>query len=205
MDGWPVAHHVFTGNRLDQTTVREVVRDANQCFQPQHVALVGDRVMVKLANLEELRRAKQGYLAGRQRRPDVYHSIRAGEARSDWQECLPGITASERSPTPCTRVVEVPGTAPGPRVFVVHSAEGEQYERSLQQLAIQRTRQTLEVIRVRVEPGELTKPEKIGAAVARALRAHHGNRYSARELRGGQPHYFEPPLNLRREPTLEDK
>ena len=25
MDGWPIAHHVFAGNRLDQTTVGEVV------------------------------------------------------------------------------------------------------------------------------------------------------------------------------------
>ncbi len=26
MDGWPIAHHVFAGNRLDQTTVNEVCR-----------------------------------------------------------------------------------------------------------------------------------------------------------------------------------
>jgi hypothetical protein len=41
----------------------EVVRDLNQRFQLQRVVLVGDRGMVKLANLEELRQAKQGYLA----------------------------------------------------------------------------------------------------------------------------------------------
>jgi len=57
------AHHVFAGNRLDQTPVMEVVRDLNQRFQLQRVVLVGDRGMVKLANLEELRQAKQGYLA----------------------------------------------------------------------------------------------------------------------------------------------
>jgi len=207
MDGWPVAHHVFAGNRLDQTTVLEVVRDLNQRFQLQRVVLVGDRGMVKLANLEELRQAKQGYLVGLQRRnrQDVDDYLRAAEARRDWQECPPGITASERSPMPRTRVVEVPGKAAGVRVFVVQSEEREQYERSLRQLAMERTRQSLEAIRARVEKGELKEPEKIGAAVARALRAHHGNRYFAWELRDGQLHYFDHPVNLKREQALEGK
>jgi hypothetical protein len=41
--------------------------------------------------------------------------------------------------------------------------------------------------------------------VARALRAHHGNRYFAWGLRGGQLHYFEHPVNLKREQALEGK
>jgi transposase len=207
MDGWPVAHHVFAGNRLDQTTVMEVVRDLNQRFQLQRVVLVGDRGMVKVANLEELRQAKQGYLVGLQRRnrQDVYDYLRAAEARSDWQECAPGVAASERSTPPRTRVVEVPGKLAGVRVLVVHSEEREQYERSLRQLAMERTRQSLEAIRVRVEQGDLKEPEKIGAAVTRVLRAHHGHRYFAWELRSGQLHYFEHPLNLQREQALEGK
>jgi transposase len=190
MDGWPVAHHVFAGNRLDQTAVLEAVRDLNQRFQLERVVLVGDRGMVRLANLEELRQANKGYLVGLQRRnrQDVYDYIRAAEARSDWQECPPGIEASERSTPPRTRVVEVPGRLPGARVFVVRSEERKQYERGLRQLAMERTRQSLEAIRVRVEKGELKEAEKIRAAVARALRAHHGNRYFAWQLRGGQLH-----------------
>jgi len=207
MDGWPVAHHVFAGNRLDQTTVSEVVHDLNQRFQLERVVLVGDRGMVKVANLEALRQAGQGYLMGLQRRhrQQVGDYIRAAEARSDWQECPPGIAASEQATPPHTHVVEVPGRLAGVRVFVVRSEEREQYERSLRQLAMDRTRQSLEAVRVRVEKGDLKEPEKIGAAVARALRAHHGHRYFAWELRGGQLHYFEHPVNLKREQALEGK
>jgi hypothetical protein len=85
-------------------------------------------------------------------------------------------------------VVEVPGNMAGVRVFVVQSEGREQYERSLRQLAMERTQQSLEAIRARVEKGELKEPEKIGAAVPRALRAHHRNRYFAWELRDGQLH-----------------
>ncbi|MGH8402107.1 MAG: IS1634 family transposase [Gammaproteobacteria bacterium] len=206
MDGWPIAHHVFAGNRLDQTTVMEVVRDLNQRFQLQRIVLVGDRGMVTLANLDQLRQGQQGYLVGLQRRnrQEVYDYIRAAQARTDWQECPVGITASEKTPAPRTRVVEVAGRPPGARVFVVESEERQQYERSLRQLSMERTRKNLEAIRARVERGELKEAEKIGAAAARALRAHHGSRYFAWQLEQGQLRYFEHP-NLKREQALEGK
>jgi len=207
MDGWPIAHHVFAGNRLDQTTVREVVQDLNQRFQLQRVVLVGDRGMVTVGNLEQLRQAQQGYLVGLQRRnrQRVYEYIRAAEGRADWLECPAGIAAAERSPVPRTRVVEVAGKEAGVRVFVVQSEEREQYERSLRQWAMEETRKNLEALRLRVEKGELKEPEKIGAAVARALRQHHGHRYFAWELAKGQLCYSEHPVNLKREQALEGK
>jgi hypothetical protein len=113
MEGWPIAHHVFAGNRLDQTTLGEVVEDFQQRSGLQRVVWVGDRGRVRLSNLEELRQAQQGYLMGLQRRnrPNVYQYIQQAEARSDWQECGAGISASEKSLVPQTRVVEVPGAA----------------------------------------------------------------------------------------------
>jgi hypothetical protein len=133
MDGWPIAHHVFAGNRLDQTTVTEVMADLRARFGLQRVVFVGDRGMVTLKNVEQLRQTEQGYLVGLQRRhrADIPHYIEQAMARSNWQVCPPGITASEKAMTPQTRVQEVPGKEPGVRVFVVHSEEREQYERSL--------------------------------------------------------------------------
>lgn len=207
MEGWPIAHHVFAGNRLDQTTVLEVVEDLRQRFGLNRMVLVGDRGMVTLGNVEALRQAQQGYLLGLQRRnrQNVYEYIQQGEARQDWQPCPAGITASEKSPVPQTRVVEVPGREPGVRVFVVHSEEREQYERSLRELAMERVRQSLEGLQAQVEKGELKAPDKIGAAAARKLRRHHGHRYFAWELREGKFRFFEHPLNLPREKALEGK
>ena len=59
MDGWPMAHHVLAGNRLDQTTVAEVVADLGARFGLQRVVWVGDRGVVTLKNLEQLRQAAQ--------------------------------------------------------------------------------------------------------------------------------------------------
>ena len=50
MEGWPIAHHVFAGNRLDQTTVREVVQDLNVRFELNRVVFVGDRGMMTIGS-----------------------------------------------------------------------------------------------------------------------------------------------------------
>lgn len=207
MDGWPIAHHVFAGNRLDQTTVGEVVEDLRRRFGLERVVFVGDRGMVTLKNVEQLRQAGQGYLVGLQRRnrKDIPHYIEQALARDDWQECPAGIAASERAAVPRTRVQEVAGKEPGVRVFVVHSEEREQYERGMRELSMERTRKELEGLRLRVEKGELKEAEKIGAAAAKVLVRNHGHRYFNWELRAGQFHYFEHPVNFPRETACEGK
>ena len=184
-----------------------MVEDFQQRFGLQRVVWVGDRGMVRLSNLKELRQAQQGYLMGLQRRnrQSIYQCIQQAEARSDWQECGAGISASEKSRVPRTRVVEVPGGEAGVRVFVVHSEEREQYERGLRQMSMERVRKELEGLQARVEKGELKAGEKIGAAAARILARHHGGRYFAWELRKGKFHYFPHPTHFPREQALEGK
>ncbi|HXR38784.1 MAG TPA: IS1634 family transposase [Terracidiphilus sp.] len=207
MDGWPIAHHVFAGNRLDQTTVGEVVEDLRRRFGLQRVVFVGDRGMVTLKNVEHLRQAEQGYLVGLQRRnrKDIPLYIAQAVARDAWQDCPVGITASEKAVVPRTRVQEVPGKEPGVRVFVVHSEEREQYERGLRAISMERAQQELEALRRRVEKGELKEAAKIGAAAAKVLGRHHGHRYFDWELREGQFHYREHPVNFPREIACEGK
>lgn len=207
MDGWPIAHHVFAGNRLDQTTVEEVVQDLNRRFQLNRVVFVGDRGMMTIGTVKQLRQRQQGYLLGLQRRnrKDTFDYLQQAELRSDWQLCPAGIAAAERSVVPQTRVVEVAGKEPGVRVFVVHSEEREQWERSLRETAMARVRKELQALQAQVEKGELKEPDKIGAAAAHKLARHHGHRYFAWELREGKFRFFEHPVNLPREKALEGK
>ena len=57
----------------------------------------------------------------------------------------------------------------------------------------------------RVTNGKLKQPEKIGAAVERALQRNRGYRYYAWELRDGCLEIFEHPVNLPREKKYEGK
>lgn len=204
--GWPIAHHVWEGNRLDHTTVEEVLQDLQQRFEFGRVVFVGDRGMVTQDNLETLTSDGHGYLVGvkRRRNPKLDQWLQSLD-ESKWIDAPVGITAREKKAPPRTRVQEVPSGESGCRVFVIDSEERRQYEQAMRERAMERTRTKLEKLRQRVAAGKLTDPAKIGAAAERILGAHHGYRYYTWELQRGRFEFCESPSHLEREKRLEGK
>ena len=205
IDGWPIAHHVFEGNKRDSTTVEGVLKDIEKRFGLRRVVFVGDRGMVTSDNIELLRSRDHGYLVGlnRRRRPEVMDYIRA--ARGPWLECPMGITVREKTDPPKTLVQEVASGKAGIRVFVVHSDERLQYERGEREKAMLKVRSELEALQQRVAQGRLKAAEKIGASAARILARNHGTRYYDWRLQDGKFEYFEHPVNLAQEKQIEGK
>ncbi len=204
--GWPIAHHVWAGNRVDGTTVTEVVRDLVERFAFRRVLFVGDRGMVSENNLAALQAEGHGYLVGLRRRRNSQVDAwlqQVDEAR--WVDCPMGISARERKQPLHTRGQEVTGPDSPQRVFVIDSDERRQYEQAKREQAMERTRVRLAKLQQRVADGKLTDPEQIGAAASRALQAHHGYRYYCWELRDGVFHYAEDPVRLPQEKRLEGR
>ena len=206
INGWPIAHHVFDGSLRDSETVETVLKDLQQRFGLRRVILVSDRGMVTIENLALLRQRGQGYLVGlkRRRNAQVNRYIQAA-AQGRWQECPVGITAQEKENPPRTMVTEVAAEEPGVRVFVVQSEERLAYERAMREAAMEKTRQALEKLAVRVAAGRLKKAQKIGAAATRILSRNHGSRYYDWSLKKGIFRYFEHPVHLPAEKALEGK
>lgn len=205
VDGWPITHHVFSGNMRDARTVPQVLEDLEQRFGLRRVVFVGDRGMVTSDNIALLRSRGQGYVVGlnRRRRETVYRYIES--ATGPWMDCPAGIAAEERAAVPRTRVQEVASDEPGVRVFVVHSEERLAYERAERLKVMARVRADLERLERRVARGQLKAPEKIGAAATRVLTRHHGYRYYGWELTQGRFRFFEHPTHLAREEAYEGK
>lgn len=203
IDGWPIAHHVFEGNRRDASTVEPVLRDLQTRFGLRRVVFVGDRGMVTSQNVALLRARAQGYVVGlnRRRRPQVLAYVQ--RATGPWLDCPGGVAAREQASPPKTRVQEVASDQPGVRVFVVHSEERLAYERAEREKAMQRVRTQLEALEKRVADGKLRAPEKIGAAAARILTRTHGYRYYDWTLTAGTFQFVEHPVNLAHEKALE--
>jgi transposase len=205
IDGWPIAHHLFEGNKRDSVTVAQVLDDIQKRFGLRRVVFVGDRGMVTSDNIDLLRSREQGYVVGlnRRRRPEVLRYVK--RATGAWLDCPPGIAASEKAVVPKTQVQEVNSDKPGVRVFVVHSDERLAYERTEREKAMTRVKADLESLARRVNTGKLKAPEKIGAAAARTLAWNHGYRYYDWKLEDGRFSYFEHPINLKSEKSLEGK
>jgi len=205
VSGWPIAHHVWEGNRVDSSTVLEVVKDLRQRFAFGRVVFVGDRGMVTEGTLESLKQDEQGYVVGiRRRRNAEFDRYVQLINETKWSDCLMGVTAREKHPPVKTRVQEVASGEEGLRVFVVDSDERRQYEEAMRTRAMQKTQEKLEAIRQRVARGDLVEAAKIGAAAERALKAHHGHRYYTWRLEKGV-FQFEQSANLEREKRLEGK
>jgi len=204
--GWPIAHHVWEGNRLDSTTVQEVISDLQTRFSFTRIVFVGDRGMVSEDNLEAITRDGHGYLLGMKRRRNAeldawLHKI----DETKWRDCPGGITAREKQKPPRTRVQEIETGEKERRVFVIDSEERRSYEEAKRTQAMERTRVKLASVQRRVADGALTDAERIGAAAERALQAHKGYRYYTWEIRDGAFVYFEDPVHFDREKRIEGR
>ncbi len=205
--GWPIAHHVWPGNRLDVTTVREVLDDLRRRFDFQRVVFVGDRGMVSDANLTAIEDDGHGYLVGLKRRRNA--ELDAWLQKVDetkWLDCPMGITAREKKENPPrTRVQEIATGDEKRRVFVIDSDERRAYEESKRTQAMERTRVKLASVQRRVADGKVTDAARIGAAAERALRDHKGQRYYAWSYQDGVFSFREDPVHFEREKRLEGR
>ena len=205
--GWPIAHHVWAGNRIDHSTVQEVIRDLRQRFAFGRLVFVGDRGMVTDANIESLTREEQGFLVGvkRRRNPQIDGWLEAVD-ETKWVTCPGGINTRERkADPPRTRAQEVLSGDPALRVIVIDSDERRTYEQAKREQAMERARGRLERLQKRIAAGKMKQPEKIGAAVERIMQKYHGYRYFDWELTAGVLEFSESTERLGREKKIEGK
>jgi transposase len=205
--GWPIAHHVWEGNRIDHSTVQDVISDLRKRFDFGRLVFVGDRGMVTDANIESITKDKHGYLVGvkRRRNAELDGWLDAVD-ETKWVDCPGGINTRERKANPPrTRAQEIPSGDPDLRVIVIDSDERRGYEQAKREQAMERARQKLEKLKERVAAGDLKRPEKVGAAAERIMQRHHGYRYFDWKLEGGAFEFSESETRLGREKKIEGK
>jgi transposase len=205
--GWPIAHHVWAGNRIDHSTVQEVIRDLQKRFAFSRLVFVGDRGMVTDENIEALAKDEQGFLVGvkRRRNAQIDGWLDAVD-ETKWIGRPGGINTQERKTNPPrTRAQEVVSGVADLRVIVIDSDERRGYEQAKREQAMERARQRLEKLKGRVAAGDLKRPEKIGAAVERIMQKYYGYRYFDWKLKDGALEFFESETRLGREKKIEGK
>jgi transposase len=205
--GWPIAHHVWAGNRIDHTTVQDVISDLQKRFAFGRLIFVGDRGMVTDENIEAITKDEHGFLVGvkRRRNAQIDGWLDAVDD-TKWVRCPGGINTQERkTDPPRTRAQEVDSGDPDLRVIVIDSDERRGYEQAKREQAMERGRQRLEKLKGRVASGGLKRPEKIGAAVERIMQKYHGYRYFDWQLRDGALEFTESEARLGREKKIEGK
>ena len=91
-EGMPLGYEVFAGNRVDVTTVQEIVGTMEARYGIAQRIWVMDRGMISRNNLAWLRKTGRRYLIGTSRSEIQRWSRHIAEAR-DWQEVHAGVEA----------------------------------------------------------------------------------------------------------------
>ena len=206
VDGLPVSHTVFAGNRRDSTTVQEVIADLRKRFGLERFVFVGDRGMKSEASVAALEEQGLGYLMAVQgrRNPEMEAALQAVREEA-WAPCE---GADGRVKANGSRVQEVTEEGSRRRRFLVHSPERERHERKLREAEQDKVRERLERLRERVALGEFGKRAQrevqaererseveaeavreqaaglIGEAAGKILSQNHGQRYYDWRLAG---------------------
>ena len=159
-DGIPIAHHVFSGNTNDATTLPGVLDDLGKRFAVGRICVVSDRGLISGANLETVTQAGFDHLLATRLRRDriTAQALSAIDQDTVWVQ-LPGngSRAADVTLEDGTRTVVVESDARARR----------DTQRTAELIAAAETQ--LLALEHRVRSGRLKDPAKIGRAAQRIL------------------------------------
>lgn len=195
-NGFPIAHHIFPGNKAEKKTFREMLEDLDKRFGLNRVMVVADRGLVSPENLEALSGSSHRYLLGlADRRCAEGVKVLDGLKEDEWER------VDERN-----QVQEVHVEDEAARYFVVESEERKAYEQDLRKQSMEAARKALETVEAAVKAGRIKKAGVIGTRAARAASRHHSQRYYTWKVPGdGEFEFFEDPQKMEAELRREGK
>ncbi len=162
-EGLPVAYEVFDGNRLDVTTLEEMVESMERKYGKAQRIWVVDRGVVSEANLEFLRERGAKYIVGTPR--SMLKAFEHELCEKEWTKVEPGVEV---------KLVRHPEY--GEERFVLCRSQGRrEKERQMLKRQKERLREKLEQIGAGIRAGRLNDvaqaARKIGRWMGRYTRA----------------------------------
>jgi transposase len=156
-EGLPIAYEVFDGNRVDGTTVEEVVELMEGKYGKARRVWVMDRGMVSEDNLESLRAKGAHYLVGTPR--GMLRKFERQLIEAGWQEVAPGV-----------QVKLCASPDGGKETFVLCRSEGRQdKEQAILDRFVARMERGLGRLKEQVEKSKRPDRQKIERRIGRLL------------------------------------
>jgi len=122
-EGIPLAHHVFPGNRLDKTTLEEIVTDLKGRFRIRRCTFIGDRGMLSEENLAFLRKERYDFIIAHPLRQHKDAKEVLKEVEKELREKISQEVKRARKKNHPIQEVIVDTTVMGRRFVVAHHEE----------------------------------------------------------------------------------
>lgn len=204
-DGLPVAHHVFEGNRIDKTTVKEVIDDTMGRFEINKFIFVGDRGMVSREVIEYLEGNGLDYIVALKRRRSKETAMAIKE--ENWDEKIGDIWFKEIKDLS----EEINSTEWGlaankdRRLFVCLNPDRAREEKQKRIEKMAKTKSLLEDLQSSVEGGHIKSERDIIRRATEILMHHNGKRHYNYEIKEGKFIFFEKSDSIKYEEKLDGK
>ena len=99
-EGYPIKHYVFEGNRKDETTVKQVVKELKSAYNIEDTTFVGDRGMITKLNLARLEGEGFNYIMGvKHRQDEICNMLLSEQVLEEDYEIYKGLKIRERRVT----------------------------------------------------------------------------------------------------------
>lgn len=158
-EGLPLSYEVFSGNRVDVSTVEEIVKMMEEKYGAAERVWVMDRGMVSEANIAFLRERKALYIVGTPK-SELRHFEAALLEEENWSDVQAGLEA---------RLVEHPDGNGSEKFVLCRSTARAQKERAMLERQSQRLADELGKIQAWLVRSPQSDLEKVGRRIGRAL------------------------------------
>jgi len=174
IEGLPVAHYLFRGNRAEKTTLLWVAQRVKKVHNIGKVVFVFDRGLVNVENLEQL---NDGYIAAVKRRRNNEVKSLLEDDSIHYERIKENLFAAE-APL---------GSDGKRRIICVNTGRREEEKRKREAIILELEGE-LNGLKMRVESGKLKNVKPIVTSCEEILRKKHGKRYFNYEVKRG---YFQ--------------
>lgn len=159
LEGLPLSYEVFSGNRVDVTTVEDIVKMMEDKYGAAERVWVMDRGMVSEANIDLLRERRALYIVGTPK-SELRHFESALLEEENWTEVQAGLEA---------RMVEHPDGRGREKYVLCRSTARAEKERAMLERQSHRLAVELAKIQTWLARSPQEDLEKVGRRIGRAL------------------------------------
>ncbi|MFQ6056091.1 MAG: IS1634 family transposase [Methanosarcinales archaeon] len=192
-DGLPIAHHVFSGNRQDKTTLEEVIKDLGERFDLKNIIFVADKGINTQNNIKKLNKLGYKYILGVSlRNCNKASEVLKQSSNLKWEKYNKGVKYVE---------VEIEGE----RWILVDSEEKREYEKKMKDVWIEKGAKELQELKERVKSGKLKDEKKIAYYLGSKQKKYHIKRYFDWEIKKGKFRFWKSQEKLEDEERYEGK
>ena len=194
VEGLPVAHYVFRGDRGEKTTIKWLSKDIKKKFNIGRIIFVMDRGMISATNLDEIEKQGNGYIAAMKRRRDgeTKELIKIGE--DGFEEIKEGLLAKE---------VEMDGD--GKRRIICINPERAKEDKEKRELIMRELEGELIALKEKVDTGKMKKQKTVVASSEKILNKKHGKRYFNYEVDKEKFEFYRKKESIEYEEKIDGK